>query len=98
MWHNVARERDRMNKYLITFEIRDGENEYRDYGIFNEKDTEENIIKYFYGLENLEEENGWYWKDTSVVRISDSNCIDDDKIKTMREYGVAYEHNIEGIK
>jgi len=87
-----------MNKYLITFEIRDGENEYRDYGIFNEKDTEENIIKYFYGLENLEEENGWYWKDTSVVRISDSNCIDDDKIKTMREYGVAYEHNIEGIK
>ena len=87
-----------MSKYLITFEIRDGENEYRDYGIFNEKDTDENIIKYFYGLENLEEENGWYWKDTSVVRISNSSCIDDDKIKTMREYGVAYEHNIEGIK
>ena len=87
-----------MSKYLITFEIRDGENEYRDYGIFNEKDTEENIIKYFYGLENLEEENGWYWKDTSVVRISDSNCIDDDKIKTMQEYGVAYQHDIEGIK
>ena len=87
-----------MSKYLITFEIRDGENEYRDYGIFNEEDTEENIIKYFYGLENLEEENGWYWKDTSVVRISDSNCIDDDKIKTMREYGIAYEHNIEEVK
>ena len=87
-----------MSKYLITFEIRDGENEYRDYGIFNEKDTEENIIKYFYGLENLEEENGWYWKDTSVVRISDSDRIDEDKIKTMQEYGVAYEHNIEGIK
>ena len=87
-----------MSKYLITFEIRDGENEYRDYGIFNEEDTEENIIKYFYGLENLEEENGWYWKATSVVRISNSICIDDDKIKTMREYGVAYEHNIEGIK
>ena len=87
-----------MSKCLISFEIRDGENEYRDYGIFNEKDTDENIIKYFYGLENLEEENGWYWKDTSVVRISNSICIDDDKIKTMREYGVAYEHNIEGIK
>ena len=87
-----------MSKYLITFEIRDGENEYRDYGIFSEEDTEENIIKYFYGLENLEEENGWYWKDTSVVRISDSNCIDDDKIKTMREYGIAYEHNIEEVK
>ena len=87
-----------MSKCLISFEIRDGENEYRDYGIFNEKDTDENIIKYFYGLENLEEENGWYWKDTSVVRISNSICIDDDKIKTMREYGVAYDHNIEGIK
>ena len=87
-----------MSKCLISFEIRDGENEYRDYGIFNEKDTDENIIKYFYGLENLEEENGWYWKDTSVVRISNSICIDDDKIKTMREYGEAYEHNIEGIK
>ena len=87
-----------MSKYLITFEIRDGENEYRDYGIFNEEDTEENINKYFYGLENLEEENGWYWKDTSVVRISDSNCIDDEKIKTMQEYGVAYEHDIGGIK
>ena len=85
-----------MSKCLISFEIRDGENEYRDYGIFNEKDTEENIIKYFYGLENLEEENGWYWKDTSVVRISNSIYIDDDKIKIMREYGVAYEHNIEG--
>ena len=87
-----------MSKYLISFEIRDGENEYRDYGIFNEKDTDENIIKYFYGLENLEEEDGWYWKDTSVVRISDSDRIDEDKIKTMREYGIAYEHNIEGIK
>ena len=87
-----------MSKCLISFEIRDGENEYRDYGIFNEKDTDENIIIYFYGLENLEEENGWYWKDTSVVRISNSICIDDDKIKTMREYGVSYEHNIEGIK
>tara|TARA_R110000824_G_C14810567_1_gene635531 strand:+ start:61 stop:327 length:267 start_codon:yes stop_codon:yes gene_type:complete len=84
-----------MSKNLITFEIRDGENEYRDYGIFDEKNTEENIIKHFYGLENLEEENGWYWRDTSVVRISSSNCIDNDKIKTMREYGIAYEHNIE---
>ena len=83
-----------MSKCLISFEIRDGENEYRDYGIFNEKDTDENIIKYFYGLENLEEENGWYWKDTSVVRINNAEDIDRDKIKIMRDYGVAYEHSI----
>ena len=87
-----------MSKQLITFEIRDGENEYRDYGIFDEKDTEQNIIKYFYDLENIEKENGWHWKDTSIVRISNSSYIDDDKIKTMREYGVAYEHNIEEEK
>ena len=83
-----------MSKCLISFEIRDGENEYRDYGIFNEKDTDENIIKYFYGLENLEEENGWYWKDTSVVRINNAEDIDRDKIKIMRDYGVAYELSI----
>ena len=83
-----------MSKCLISFEIRDGENEYRDYGIFNEKDTDENIIKYFYGLENLEEENGWYWKDTSVVRINNAEDIDRDKIKIMKDYGVAYEHSI----
>ena len=85
-------------KQLVTFEVQDGENEYRDYGIYDLKYSDEEIIKHFYGLDNLDEENGWYWKDTSVVRISNSICIDDDKIKTMREYGVAYEHNIEGIK
>ena len=87
-----------MSKYLITFEIRDGENEYRDYGIYDKKYSDEKIIRHFYGLDNLEEENGWYWRDTSVVRISDSNYIDDDKIKIMREYGVAYEHSIEEEK
>ena len=84
-----------MSKNLITFEIRDGETEYRDYGIYDKKYSDEKIIRHFYVLDNLEEENGWYWRDTSVVRISSSNCIDDDKIKTMREYGIAYEHNIE---
>ena len=33
-----------MSKYLITFEIRDGENEYRDYGIFNEKENSNRYI------------------------------------------------------
>ena len=67
-------------KQLVTFEVRDGENEYRDYGIYDHKCSDE--------------ENGWYWKDTSVVRINNAEDIDDDKIKIMRDYGVAYEHNI----
>ena len=81
-------------KQLITFEVRDGENEYRDYGIYDHKYSDEKIIKHFYGLDNLDEENGWYWKDTSVVRINNAEDIDDDKIKIMKDYGVAYEHSI----
>jgi len=81
-------------KQLITFEVRDGENEYRDYGIYDHKCSDEKIIKHFYGLDNLDEENGWYWKDTSVVRINNAEDIDDDKIKIMKDYGVAYEHSI----
>ena len=81
-------------KQLITFEVRDGENEYRDYGIYDHKYSDEEIIKHFYGLDNLDEENGWYWKDTSIVRITNAEDIDDDKIKIMEKYGVAYEHSI----
>ena len=83
-----------MSKYLITFEIRDGENEYRDYGIYDKKYSDEKIIRHFYGLDNLDEENGWYWRDTSVVRINNAEDIDRDKIKIMKDYGVAYEHSI----
>jgi len=81
-------------KQLITFEVRDGENEYRDYGIYDHKYSDEKIIKHFYGLDNLDEEDGWYWKDTSVVRINNAEDIDRDKIKIMKDYGVAYEHSI----
>ena len=81
-------------KQLVTFEVQDGENEYRDYGIYDKKYSDEKIIKHFYGLDNLDEENGWYWKDTSVVRINNAEDIDRDKIKIMRDYGVAYEHRI----
>ena len=90
-----------MSKYLITFEIRDGENEYRDYGIYDKKYSDEKIIRHFHGLDNLvEDEKGSeeYWLDTSLVRVYSRLDIDDDKIKIMREYGVAYEHNIkEGV-
>ena len=81
-------------KQLITFEVQDGENEYRDYGIYDKKYSDEKIIRHFYGLDNLDEENGWYWKDTSVVRINNAEDIDRDKIKIMKDYGVAYEHSI----
>ena len=81
-------------KQLVTFEVQDGENEYSDYGIYDKKYSDEEIIRHFYGLDNLDEENGWYWRDTSVVRINNAEDIDLDKIKIMKDYGVAYEHSI----
>ena len=82
-----------MNK-LITFKVQDGENEYYDYGIYDNKFTDEKIIKHFYGLDNLDGENGWYWRGTSLVSIYRADNIDDDKIKIMKDFGVAYEHTI----
>ena len=70
-------------KQLVTFEVRDGENEYRDYGIYDHKYSDEEIIKHFYGLDNLDEENGWYWKDTSVVRINNAEDIARQEIEVV---------------
>ena len=57
---------------------------------FNDRliNLEENKMKV------IDEENGWYWKDTRIVRINNAEDIDRDKIKIMKDYGVAYEHSI----
>ena len=84
-------------KKLITFKAQDGEHEYYDYGIYDDKLTDEKIIKHFYGLDDLDEyEKGseTYWRGTSLVRIYRADNIDDDKIKIMKDFGVAYEHTI----
>jgi len=86
-------------KQLVTFKTQYGEKEYFDYGVYNQKYSDEEIIKHFHGLDNLvEDEKGSeeYWLDTSLVRVYSRLDIDDEKIKTMLEYGIAYEHNIEG--
>jgi hypothetical protein len=84
-------------KQLVTFEIQDGENEYRDYGIYDKKYSDEEIIRHFYGFDDIQEDeegSGRYWRYDSLVSIRDRVDIDDDKIKIMKDYGVAYEHNI----
>ena len=78
-------------KQLVTFEVQDGENEYRDYGIYDHKYSDEQIIKHFYGLDNLDEENGWYWRDTSIVRINNAEDIDRDKITKVQVKKIKYE-------
>jgi len=88
-----------MNK-LITFKVQDGENEYYDYGIYDDKHTDDKIIKHFYVLEDFTEDEistsneEEYWRGTSIVRIYRADNIDDDKIKIMKDFGVAYEHTI----
>ena len=85
-------------KQLITFEVRDGENEYRDYGIYDHKYSDKKIVKDFFGLEQMQEDydykNSYWWYDDKLVSIENRVDIDDDKIKIMKDYGVAYEHSI----
>jgi hypothetical protein len=87
-----------MNK-LITFKVQDGENEYYDYGIYDDKHTDDEIIKHFYCLDDddyaMGEREGSYWKDYSILVFIHSNQdIDNDKIQIMKNFGVAYEHTI----
>ena len=61
------------------------------------KYLKENIIEHFYGVEDIQEDeegSGRYWRFDCLVSIRDRVDIDDDKIKIMKDYGVAYEHNI----
>ena len=86
-------------KKLITFKVQDGENEYYDYGIYDNKHTDDEIIKHFYCLDDddyaINEKEGSYWKDYSIlVFIYNNQDINNDKIEIMKNFGVAYEHTI----
>ena len=84
-------------KQLVTFKISDGGHEYQSYGIYDHKYSDKKIIKDFFGIENMQEDymskNNYWWYD-SLVSIKNRVDIDDDKIKVMKDYGVAYEHSI----
>ena len=85
-------------KQLVTFKISDGGHEYESYGVYNHKHSDERIIKDFFGLEQMQEDylykNNYWWYDDKLVSVVDRVDIDDDKIKIMKDYGVAYEHSI----
>ena len=85
-------------KQLVTFKIHDGGHEYESYGVYNHKHSDERIIKDFFSIDEMEEDydysDHYWWYDDKLVSIRDRVDIDDDKIKIMKDYGVAYEHNI----
>ena len=84
-------------KQLVTFKISDGGHEYQSYGIYDHKYSDKKVVKDFFGIENMQEDymskNNYWWYD-SLVSIKNRVDIDDDKIKIMKDYGVAYEHRV----
>ena len=85
-------------KQLVTFKISDGDHEYESYGVYNHKHSDERIIKDFFSIDEMQEdylyEKNYWWYDDKLVSVVDRVDIDDDKIKIMKDYGVAYEHSI----
>ena len=76
-------------KQLVTFKISDGGHEYQSYGIYDHKYSDKKIVKDFFDYKN-----SYWWYDDKLVSVVDRVDIDDDKIKIMKDYRVAYEHSI----
>ena len=85
-------------KQLVTFKIHDGGQEYESFGIYNHKYSDKRVIKNFFSIDEMEEDydysDHYWWYDDKLVSIRDRVDIDDDKIKIMKDYRIAYEHNI----
>ena len=85
-------------KQLVTFDICDGGMSYESFGIYNRKCSDKKIIKDFFSIDEMQEDHLYeknYWRyDDKLVSVVDRVDIDDDKIKIMMEYAVAYEHSI----
>ena len=85
-------------KQLVTFKIHDGGQEYESVGVYDHKYSDVRIIEDFFGIENMREDydykDNYWWYDDKLVSVVNRVDIDDDKIKIMKDYGVAYEHNI----
>ena len=85
-------------KQLVTFKISDGGHEYQSYGVYDHKYSDKKVIKDFFSIDEMQEDHlykkNYWWYDDKLVSVVDRVDIDDDKIKIMKDYGVAYEHSI----
>ena len=85
-------------KQLVTFKISDGGHEYETYGVYDHKYSDKRIVKDFFSIDKMQEDylykKNYWWYDDKLVSVVDRVDIDDDKIKVMKDYGVAYEHSI----
>ena len=85
-------------KQLVTFKISAGGQEYESFCIYDHKYSDKRIIKDFFSIDEMEEDydysDHYWWYDDRLVSVRDRVDIDDDKIKIMKDYRIAYEHNI----
>ena len=85
-------------KQLVTFKISDGGHEYETYGVYDHKYSDKRIVKDFFSIDKMQEDylykKNYWWYDDKLVSVVERVDIDDDKIKVMKDYGVAYEHSI----
>jgi len=84
-------------KQLVTFKISDGGQEYESFGIYDHKYSDKRIIKNFFSIDEMEEDydysDHYWWYGDKLVSVVDRVDIDDDKIKIMKDYRIAYEHD-----
>jgi hypothetical protein len=88
-------------KQLVEFRINDGEREYTEFGIYDKKYSDEQIINNFWfgddpNIKDFEEDEntGMYWDGSRLVSIYTTQDIHGVDIKILEHYRVAYEHNI----
>ena len=88
-------------KQLVTFLINEGDMEYTDHAIYDKKYSDEQIVNNFWfgddpNIKDFEEDEntGMYWDGSRLISIYTKQDIDRDKIKIIKDYGVAYEHSI----
>ena len=88
-------------KQLVEFRINDGDREYAEFGIYDKKYSDEEIVNNFWfgddpNIKDFEEDEntGMYWDGSRLISIYTKQDIHGVDIKIMREYGVAYEHSI----
>jgi len=82
----------------VTFKIHDGGQEYESFGIYDHKYSDKKIVKDFFSIDKMQEDHlykkNYWWYSDKLVSVLDRVDIDDDKIKIMKDYRIAYEHSI----
>jgi len=88
-------------KQLVEFRINDGDREYAEFGIYDKKYSDEQIVNNFWfgddpNIKDFEEDEntGMYWDGSRLISIYTKQDIHGVDIKILEQYRVAYEYSI----